>query len=287
VKPPQFDYAAPETLDQAVALLAEHEDAKVLAGGQSLLPLLNFRLAAPSLLVDLRRVASLDGIETLAGAVRLGAMVSQRAVEHDEELGNAEPLLREALRFVAHPQIRSRGTVAGSIAHADPAAELPAVLVALDGLVHVQSAGGARTIAAAELYRGFFTTSLEPGEILTAVEFPTAPPRSGAACVEVAQRAGDYALCGAVVEVTRGADGAIEDARIALLGVGQRPVRATAVEERLRGEDPTAQLVADAASHALDGLAPLDDRQASGDYRRQLARVLVRRGVELALERAA
>jgi carbon-monoxide dehydrogenase medium subunit len=287
VKPPPFDYASPDSIDEAAALLADHDQAKVLAGGQSLLPLLNFRLAAPSLLVDLRRISGLRAVERVDGAVHIGAMVTQRGAEHDESLARDVPLLREALRFVAHPQIRSRGTIVGSVAHADPAAELPAVLVALDGRVHVRSSGGTRSIDAADLYEGFFSTSLRPDEIVTAVELPTAAPRTGAACVELAQRAGDYAICGAVVQVTRDGGGVVEDVRVALLGVGRRPARAGAVEERLRGEAPTPELLDEAAARASDGLSPAADRQASADYRRHLARVLVRRGLEQALERAA
>jgi len=286
VKPPPFDYAAPETLDDALALLAGDEDAKVLAGGQSLLPLLNFRLAAPSLLVDLRRIAELRAVGRVDGSVRIGAMVTQRAAEDDDALARDVPLLREALRFVAHPQIRSRGTVGGSVAHADPAAELPAVLVALDGRVHVRSAQAQRTIAAADLYRGFLTTSLEPGEVVTAVELPAARPGTAAVCVEVAQRAGDYAVCGALVQATRNGD-APADVRVALFGVGQRPVRARSVEERLAAGPPVPELVREAAELAADGLEPQTDRQASAAYRRHLARVLVRRGLEQALERAA
>jgi carbon-monoxide dehydrogenase medium subunit len=287
VKPPPFDYAAPDTLDDAVRLLSGEADAKVLAGGQSLLPLLNFRLAAPSLLVDLRRIASLRATERTGDAVRIGAMVTQRAAEDDDHLARDVPLLREALRFVAHPQIRSRGTVGGSIVHADPAAELPAVLVALDGRVIVRSNGGERTVEAADLYEGFLTTSLAPAEIATAVELPAARPGTRAACVEVAQRRGDYALCGAVVQVTRDGD-ALADARVALFGVGQRPVRARSVEERLlAGDAPSGGLVRQAALRASDGLEPQTDRQASADHRRHLARVLVRRGLEQALELAA
>jgi carbon-monoxide dehydrogenase medium subunit len=283
VKPPEFDYAAPESLAEAVALLHESEDAKVLAGGQSLIPLLNFRLAAPSLLVDLVRVSGLAEIERRNGAIRIGAMVRQRAAERSSLLAEAAPLVREALRNVAHPQIRSRGTVGGSIAHADPAAELPALLVALDGRVRAESADGDRWIGAADLYTGYLETSLRPDEVVTAVELPVAPARTGVACVELARRSGDYALCGALVQVSRGADGMLEDVRVALLGVGRRPQRASAVEEAVRSGTAPEQ----AAALAADGLHPPDDAQASAAFRKHLARVLVRRGLELALERAA
>lgn len=282
MKPAEFDYAAPDSLDEALALVHGADDAKVLAGGQSLVPLLNFRLAAPALLVDLRLVPGLDGVERENGSVRIGAMVRQRAAEEDAQLCAAVPLLAEALRHVAHPQIRSRGTVGGSIAHADPAAELPGLLVALDGRVHVTSVRGERWIDASSLYTGFLGTTLEADEILTAVELPAAPPRTGAACVEVERRAGDYALAGALVQATRGADGAVADVRVALIGVGRRPHRATASEEAVRaGAAP-----AEAAAVAVDGLEVSSDAQTSASYRRQVARTLVRRGIELALERA-
>jgi CO/xanthine dehydrogenase FAD-binding subunit len=287
MKPPAFDYAAPDTLDTALSLLQGSDDAKVLAGGQSLVPLLSFRLAAPSLLVDLARVPDLDGVERRNGTFELGAMVRQRTAEENEELCAQVPLLREALRHVAHPQIRSRGTIGGSIAHADPAAELPAVLLALDGSVRAVSGRGEREVAAGDLYTGFMTTSLDAAEIVTAVAFPAAPPRTGAACVEVARRAGDYALAGALAQTTLGDDGVVADARVALIGVAARPQRAESVETRLVGERPTEAAIASVSRHAADGLNPTGDAQATPDYRRHLARVLVARALRLAAERAA
>jgi carbon-monoxide dehydrogenase medium subunit len=282
MKPPEFDYAAPDSLDEAVALLQGSDDAKVLAGGQSLVPLLNFRLAAPALLVDLRRVPGLDAIERRNGFVRIGAMVRQRAAEESALLSETVPLLGQALKHVAHPQIRSRGTVGGSIAHADPAAELPALLVALDGRVCVASARAERWIDARDLYTGFLGTCLEADEVLTSIELPVAAPRTGAACVELARRAGDYALCGTLVQATRDSNGGIEDIRVALIGVGQRPHRATASEHALRAGATTSE----AAALAADGLNLVSDPQTSASYRRQLARTLVRRGLDLALERS-
>lgn len=287
MKPPELDYAAPTSLGEALALLGASEDAKLLAGGQSLIPLLSFRLAAPALLVDLARIPGLDVVERSNGYVRVGAMVRQRTAEESELLRATVPLLAPALRHVAHPQIRSRGTVGGSIAHADPAAELPALVVALDGRVRASSERGERWIDASDLYAGFLTTTLEPDEIVTLIELPVAPPATGAACVEVARRAGDYALAGALVQVTCGDRRVLEDVRVALLGVGARPHRVTSVEERLRGEVAEPELLAAASAHAADGLEPQTDAQATAQYRRHLARVLVRRGLELALERAA
>src|SRR5262249_3159604 len=225
VKPPPFEYASPGDVCEAAALLASDSEAKVLAGGQSLIPLLNFRLATPSQLVDLRRVPDLDRIARDNGRVRLGAMVRQRQAERSALLAEACPLLVEALRYVAHPQIRSRGTVGGSIAHADPAAELPAVLITLDGRVRAVGPRAERWIAGAELYETYFTTSLAHEEILVEIELPAALPRTGAACVEVARRAGDYALCGAAAQVCLGENGTVAAARVGLFAVGGRPQR--------------------------------------------------------------
>jgi carbon-monoxide dehydrogenase medium subunit len=284
VKPPAFDYVAPETLDEAASALRDNPDAKVLAGGQSLVPLLNFRLAQPALLVDLRRVPGLDGISSDDSHIRIGAMVRQRRAEESDVLAERCPLVGDALRHVAHPQIRSRGTVGGSIAHADPAAELPAVLAALDGRVRVVGSDGERWIEAADLYQSFFTTSLAPDEIVAEVELPAAPPRTGTACVEIARRAGDYAICGAVAQVSLADDGAVAEARLALLGVGSRPFRARAVEAALAGAGPEA--IEDAAQAADEGLEPLADINSSADYKRHLARVVARRALEQAMGRA-
>jgi aerobic carbon-monoxide dehydrogenase medium subunit len=285
VKPPPFDYAAPEHLDEAVGLLAGELDAKVLAGGQSLVPLLSMRLAYPDLLVDLRRIADLDTISESDGRLAIGAMVRQLDAETSETVAARCPLVVEALRHVAHPQIRARGTVGGSIAHADPAGELPAVAVALDASVRVRGPGGERVVPAAELYTGTFTTSLGDGEIVCAVEFPVADDRAGAACVEVARRAGDYALCGAVAQVST-ADGLVADARLALFGVADRPVRATAAEAGLR-ETPVGE-APDLAAAKVAGEIPFrDDPQLPADYRRQVAAVSARRAIAHALEAAA
>jgi aerobic carbon-monoxide dehydrogenase medium subunit len=284
VKPPPFDYAAPETLDEAIGLLSGDLDAKPLAGGQSLVPLLSMRLAYPDLLVDLRRIAGLDAISESGGHVVIGAMVRQLAAETSDTVAARCPLIANALRHVAHPQIRARGTVCGSIAHADPAGELPAVAVALDARARVRGAGGERVVPAAELYRGIFTTSLEDGEIVTAVEFPVADDGSGSACVEVARREGDYALCGAVAQVSR-SDGVVSGARLALFGVADRPVRAAAAEAELR-ETAAADAPDVAARVVAEELTFPDDPQVPADYRRQVAAVSAQRAVAEALEAA-
>jgi carbon-monoxide dehydrogenase medium subunit len=285
VKPPPFDYAAPERLDEAVALLTGELDAKVLAGGQSLIPLLSMRLAYPDLLVDLRRIAGLDTISESDGRLVIGAMVRQLYAETSDAVAARCPLVVEALRHVAHPQIRARGTVGGSIAHADPAAELPAVAVALDASVRVRGPGGERLVPAGELYTGTFTTSLGDGEIVCAVEFPVAGDGTGAACVEVARRQGDYALCGAVAQVST-ADGSVADARIALFGVADRPVRATAAEAELR-ETPVAEAPGVAAANVAGEISFRDDPHVPAGYRRQVAAVSARRAIAEALQAAA
>jgi carbon-monoxide dehydrogenase medium subunit len=287
VKPPEFDYVAPESLAEAHATLAPDPDAKVLAGGQSLIALLALRMSYPTTLVDLRRVPGLSGVKAEDGVVRIGAMTTQRQAERDATLAERVPLVGEALRHVAHPQIRNRGTVGGSIAHADPAAELPAVLLALDGRLHASSARGSRVIEADGFFAGFLMTALEPDEIVTAVEFKAAPPRTGAACAEVARRHGDYALAGAVAQVSRGGDGAVSETRVALLGVGDRPVRATAVEQALTGSAGDEAAIRAAAAGAGEGWSPVDDPQLSADYRVHLARVVTRRALEQAMERAS
>lgn len=286
MKPSDFEYAAPDTLDEAIGLLAGEPDAKVLAGGQSLVPLLSLRLAAPSLLVDLRRVPGLAGVERANGEVTVGAMVRQRSAERDDAIRDAVPLMAAALRHIAHPQVRSQGTIGGSIAHADPAAELPAVLMALEGRVRVRGPRGERVIAADDFFTGFLSTALAEDEIVTAIELDAAGARTGAACVEVAQRAGDYALCGAVAQVTLDGDH-VAGARVALFGIGDRPLRARAVEVALAGEPATAAAAAAAASEAGAEADPIDDPQVPAEYRLHLAQVVARRALEQAMEEAA
>ena len=282
MKPAPFDYAAPTSVQDALGLLAGNDGAKILAGGQSLIPLLNLRLAAPDLLIDLRRVPGLDGISRAGDELTIGATVRQRRAERDPAVREAAPLLTAALAEVGHPQIRSRGTIGGSIAHADPAAELPAVLVALDGRVIARGPGGERAIAATDFYLGFLTTALADDEILLAIVLPVAPPRTGAACVEVAQRAGDYAACGAVAQVTLDDAGGVSDGRVALIGATDRPFRARAVEEALVG----GESIAAAAGHAADGVEPIDDPRVPIAYRTHLAGVVTRRALEQARSRA-
>ncbi len=283
MKPPPFHYAAPTSVAAAVELLAAHADdeARVLAGGQSLVPLMNFRLAQPTHLIDLRRIEELTRIRTEGDTLVIGAMVRQSTAEHAPEVALVAPLLAEALGYVAHTPIRNSGTVGGSIAHADPAAELPAVVVALDAELVVTGPQGPRTVAAADFFRGPFSTAIDAGEILTEVRIPRRP--GGHAFVEFARTHGSFALVGvaAVIEL----DGAtIARASIALSGVAPTPVRAAAAEQMLTGTAADAAAIRAAAD--ADVLSPAGDVHSGGETRTDIARSYLRRGIELALQRA-
>ncbi len=285
MKLPPFDYFAPHEMDEALSLLAEHSwDAKVLAGGQSLVPLLALRMARPSVVIDIARVPGIDGQEVNDGSLAVGAMTREHTVETSELVRRHVPLLSRAMPLIGHPAIRSRGTLGGTIAHADPAAETPAVALALDAqIVACSKERGVRTIAAADFFQGFLTTDLEDDELVTQIRFPVAPPRTGACFDEVARREGDFAITGVAAQVTLAGDGTIDDARIVLIGVADQPVRRPEAEEALRGRAPEAAAFDAAADAAAEGLAPSADLHGSSAYRVHLARVVVRR----ALERAA
>jgi carbon-monoxide dehydrogenase medium subunit len=286
VKPPAFEYVAVTSADEAVAELAAHGDAaKLLAGGQSLVPMLNLRLAAPSRLVDLNRVAGLASIEERAGGVAVGAMTRQRAVETSALVAARVPLLADALPWVGHTAIRNRGTLGGSLAHADPAAELPAVALCLDARFTVRGPAGSRTIDAREFFTGYFTTALAPTELLAEVWFPALPAGSGGAWIEVARRHGDYALAGVAAVVTLAGD-IVREARLALTGVDAVPVRATSAERLLAGAPFSARSLAAAAEEVRRQVEPHTDIHATAAYRRHLAGVLALRALTRAGERA-
>ncbi|MGD9988351.1 FAD binding domain-containing protein [Pseudonocardia sp.] len=288
MKPAAFAYLAPRDLDEALDQLAEHgADARVLAGGQSLVRLMNARLASPAVIVDINRIGGLDVLERRNGSLRLGATVRQRTSELSADVAAHAPLLAEAGAHVAHAPVRSRGTVVGSVAFADPSAELPTALLALDGRVVARSRFGERTIEADDFFTGPFTTSLAPGEMVVAVEVPVTAAGTGTAFVEVSRRHGDLPVCGVAATVTRGDDGSVGAARIALCGAGERPVRARAAEDALTGSDGGADAIAEAAARAADGLSPIADCHGSADFRRHLARVLTGRALRTAIHRAA
>jgi carbon-monoxide dehydrogenase medium subunit len=287
VKPPPFDYSAPTTLDEALALLQElGEDARPLAGGQSLVPLLSLRLARPSHLVDLAGISELACIVVEGDQLVIGAMVRERSAERHDDVRRLAPLLAQALPLIGHPAIRSRGTIGGSLAHADPAAELPAVALLLDAELVAQSRDrGKRTIKAADFFTAFFTTALDPDEILTEVRIQRPPRGTGSAIEEVARRHGDFAMVGATAMV-RLEDGKIANARVALTGVSSVPVRATEAETILNGAEPTEEAFGTAAEEAARSLSPPADLHGSSSYRRHLAAVLMRRVLKLAAQRA-
>ena len=289
MKPPVFDYHRPRTVDEAISLLAQHGgEAKLLAGGQSLIPAMNFRLARPAILIDLNAVTELSYIHGANGdGLRLGAMTRQRAVERSPVVAKAAPLLHETMPFIAHPQIRNRGTVGGSIAHADPAAELPAVAVALDARCKVVSRRGSRTIAAGEFFTGLFSTALAPDELLVEIVLPAAGARSGWAFVEVARRHGDYALVGVAAAVSLDSQGRCRAARIGLLSVGDGPVLAAEAAKLLIGQQPSPNAIRAAADAAASrDVDPSGDIHASAAYRRHLVGVLTRRALSRAFERS-
>ena len=283
MKPPKFDYHAPTTVEQALELLGRYGgDAKVLAGGQSLMPLLNFRLSRPAALVDLNRIPSLAYVREQDGQVRLGAMTRQRTIEFSPVVRERVPLLGEATRWVGHLPIRTRGTIGGSIAHADPAAEYPAVLTALEGEVVVRGPKGERVVKAKDLFQTYLTTNLTPDEILVEVRMPAMPAGAGYALEEFARRHGDFAIVGiAAVVVKDGARCAL--ARLATAGAGPVPVRLRAAEEILERDGLTDAAIEAASRRASELVSPDSDIHASADYRRHLTGVLTKRALKRAL----
>jgi carbon-monoxide dehydrogenase medium subunit len=286
MKPPRFEYLLPRSLDEALAMLAQHgEDAKVLAGGQSLVPLLNFRLVRPAYLVDVNDIPGLDAIRLDDGSLSLGAMIRQRAVERSALVRERCPLLADAMPQIGHVQIRNRGTVGGSLAHADPAGELPAVMAALDGELVVKSSRGERRLDAERFFVGYLTTAIEPNELLVEVRVPIAPARTGTAFLEVSRRHGDFALVGVAATVTLDEGGICTACAIALTGVGPTPVVARDAARALIGVKPAVSAFEDVARRVAGPLSPDSDLHASSDYRKHLAGVLTRRALARAVER--
>jgi carbon-monoxide dehydrogenase medium subunit len=277
VIPREFEYAAPESLEEAISLIAADEEAKILAGGHSLIPLMKLRLASPSLLVDLRKVPGLHGIQREDGHFRIGAMTPHARLEHSPELG----LASVAAGTIADPQVRHRGTLGGTLAHADPASDMPAVLLAMEGTVTARGPNGQREIAAADLFRDFLETALEPQEVLTEVRLP-AMDGYGFGYEKFNRRAEDWAMVAVSALVKRGADGSCEDVRIGLTHMGTVPLRAAAAEQALRGQPLDEQHIRQAAEQAAEGTEPPGDLNATPEYKRHLARVLCRRALTTA-----
>ena len=286
MKPPAFDYAVAETVDDATARLAEYgDDAKLIAGGQSLVPMMNFRLVSPAVLIDIRKISPPDAIEEAEGHVRIGALTRHRALETSGLIADRFPVLTAAMKHVAHLAIRNRGTIGGSLCHADPAAELPAIAMLLDARISVARHGSERVIEARDFFEGALWTAVGDDEIVTHIDIPLLPPGTGWGFHEFARRHGDFGLAGAAATVTVSAGRATET-RIALLGVGETPVRAHAAEQLLTGGGFEPDKLAAAAAAVRVGIDPTDDLHASADYRRHLAGVLAERALVDAWGRA-
>lgn len=283
MKLPPFEYACPTSVSEAVALLAAHDgEAKALAGGQSLVPMLAFRVAAPALLVDLRKLSELRQIKITGAGVVLGAMARWSDILKDARLAKAHPLLVAAVEHVAHYQIRNRGTVGGSLAHADPAAELPGIVIACEAEIAVVGKAGARVIAAKDFFRGPLMTALEPDEIITEIRFLAWPSGRRYGFCEFARRRGDFALAAAMLFYDPDAEGRARNARVAAIGVADVPLRLSAVEKVLEGHKIDDAIIAQAEAAASAAVDPADDIHASGAYRKHLVGVMVERALRSA-----
>jgi len=288
MKPAPFRYVAARTLDQALQLKAEHGDeARFLAGGQSLVPTMNFRLTQPAMLIDINPLVELAGLAKVeSGAVRIGALTRYGVLERDPAVARDLPLIHEALPHIAHPQIRNRGTIGGNLAHADPASEMPAIVLALGGKLRAQSVRGERWIDAADFFAGALSTTLEPEEMLTAVELPVAEPGSGACFMEVSRRRGDFAIIGVACIVALDADGRCSAAQIALCNAGDGPVFATEACEALVGHPVDAGAVEAAAERVRNAIDPGGSIHGSKEFQRHIAGALTVRALTVANERA-
>jgi aerobic carbon-monoxide dehydrogenase medium subunit len=284
MKPAPFDYHAPRTVAEAAGLLASLDNAKVLAGGQSLVPMMNFRYVIVDHLVDLAKISDLAGISVANGRMRIGAMTRQRDLEFSADVARLCPLMREALKHVGHRQTRNRGTIGGSLVHADPAAELPAVCAAQAALIEIASARGKRTVPFSEFSVAFMTTAVAPDEIVTAIEIPLWPQGHGYGFHEFARRHGDFAVVGAAALVELDNDKTVRRASVTLCGVGQAPMPMPEAEAALVGKKPVAETIR-AAARAAKALAPISDIHASPVYRRHLAQVLMGRALRDAVAR--
>lgn len=289
MKPAPFDYAVSANVGDVVSLLNKHQDeAKIIAGGQSLVPLLSMRFARPSLLIDVNKIADLDYIREADGGLAIGALTRHRTVERSDLVRKRQPLLAAGVHNIGHPQIRNRGTIGGSIAHADPAAELPTLALALDAQMRLTGPNGTRSVAAKDFFVGLMTTALEPNEMLTEIRFPAWPERTGYALQEVARRHGDFAMAGSAVWMTLDGAGKCSAARVVLIGVGPMPLRATAAEQAVVGSKPSDAVFEQAGEKAKGSVTEaVSDVHGSSEFRQHLAGVLTRRALAEAATRAA
>jgi len=285
--PPAFDYHAPATVPEAVALLTRYRDtAKVLSGGQSLLPLLKLRLAAAEHLVDIGRIPGLEHVEEGNGMLHIGGCTREATLERSDLVKTRYPILLDTTKVIADPLVRNRATVGGNLAHGDPANDHPATMLVLGAQVVAVGPKGERTIPIDRFFQGLFTTALEPDEILTEIRIPTPPPRTGGAYVKLERKVGDFATAAAAAQVTLGASGTVEQVGIALTNMGPTPVRASAAEAHLRGKKPDPAVLAEAARLAGQSASPKADRRGSVEYKREMARVMALRALKAAIERA-
>jgi carbon-monoxide dehydrogenase medium subunit len=288
MKPAPFEYHAPDSIEQAIELFSQYDgEAKILAGGQSLVPAMNFRVVQPSVLIDLNRVSELSYIREDGEVIRVGSMARERHLEFDPSIAKHTPLLHEAVPFIAHPQIRNRGTIGGSIVHADPAAELPVLMLALSARLKARNAKGERWIDAQDFFVGMFTTALEPDEILVEIELPFSSPRTGWSFMEVAPRAGDYAMMGVAALVTLDEAGKCKRAKLVYLNAGEGPVEAKEAGQLMEGEPLNDELIVSAASKASqDEINPFGNVHTSSEFQRHLANVLTKKALKQAIQRA-
>ena len=288
MKPAAFEYHAPDSLEQALQIMRLHAgEGKILAGGQSLVPAMNFRVVQPGVLIDLNGVSELSFIHEEGETIRIGAMARERHLEFDSSIAKRIPLLTEATPFIAHPQIRNRGTIGGSIVNADPAAELPVLMLALNARLKARNASNERWIDAQDFFTGMFSTALEPDEILVEIELPFMPAHTGWSFMEVAPRAGDYALMGVAVLVTLNENGKCRQAKLVYLNAGEGPIDAKDAAKLLQDEEMNAVLIESAAAHASEKeINPFGNVHTSAEFQRHLANVLTKKALKQAMQRA-
>ena len=285
--PASFDYHAPQTLSEAVALLGRYKDeAKILSGGQSLLPLLKIRLGQAAHLVDIGRIPGLEYIKEEGGYLKIGGRTRESVLERSDLIRSKYPILTDTTAVIADPLVRNLATVGGNLAHGDPANDHPATMLALGALIVATGAKGERSIPAGEFFTGLFTTALALDEILTEIRIPVPPPKSGGAYVKLERKVGDFATAAAAVQITLGRDGTIERAGIALTNAGPTPVKATDAETYLKGKKPDTAVIAEAARRTSQAASPTADRRGSVEYKREMARVLTARALTKAVQRA-
>lgn len=286
--PASFEYLSPSSLDEAIQLLQQHgDDAKILAGGHSLIPLMKLRLAEPAILIDLGRVPGLSYIRGDGNGFAVGAMTTHYMLESSDELKAQLPLVAEAASKIGDVQVRNRGTIGGSLVHADPGGDLPAVVLALGGELVLRGPSGERTVNADDFFIGMLTSAAEANEILTEIRLPKLSGKAGYAYQKAANKASGYAIVGVAVAVALGDNGAVREARIGITGAGAQAVRATAAEQALTGQQPTADAIAAAAAAAPEAIDdPMEDIHASGEYRKELVKVHTRRALERAVQAA-